>query len=171
MARVKARRCAESAVFLRDMMELEHKMEYDEVSALAGAEKKSPSKILQHRPEYSSLHILNDLDSDSISVDGVHAQTEGGAVQPNRAAPLSTSLSQSRASSCTFVPPRRYLFESPPRATRSQQATPASIAGGRDGRADEDVDYIRQLAAEEFAGLSCYALLGFYSYIYIYIYT
>jgi len=44
------------------------------------------------------------------------------------------------------VAPRKYLFESPPAARKSPH-TPGSRGVG-----DEDIDYIRQLAAEEFAG-------------------
>ena len=59
----------------------------------------------------------------------------------------------------TVVAPRKYLFESPPSA-RKQSDTPGSLnptlsltpKPGSRGVEDEDVDYIRQLAAEEFAG-------------------
>ncbi len=153
MARVKARRSAESAVFLRDM--LEYKMEYDEVSA----SRVSPSKVLQHRPDYSFHQMLQGMEmpaEDSASAGdangerdagGRNGAAEGGASPGRGPTPVSSS----------FVAPRKYLFESPPAAKRDQTATPRSDGSGA---GDADVDYIKQLAAEEFAGLSCYALLG-----------
>ena len=173
MARVKARRSAESAVFLRDM--LEYKMEYDEVSsARSGA---SASKVLQHRPDYSIQQMLQ-----GINDSGGHGNTasEGGeqdagddALAHHQGASnvgTDSALRERSAEgdvsgrrrvstpvSSSFVAPRRYLFESPPAAKRDRTATPTSE---RSGAGDADVDYIRQLAAEEFEGLSCYALLG-----------
>jgi hypothetical protein len=65
MARVKARRSAESAVFLRDM--LEYKMEYDDVG---GARASASSKVLQHRPHYSMCSVMDDLDVPPPSREG-----------------------------------------------------------------------------------------------------
>ena len=150
---VKARRSAESAVFLRDM--LEYQMEYDDV---VGARPLTSSKMLGHRPDYSmhsmihdddsTGHLYRSADSDRGRGGNDTTDTTSRRSSPFRASPLKMP---------SAVAPRKYLFESPSPAAGRLRGTPTSGGGGN---RDEDIDYIRQLAAEEFAGLSCYALLG-----------
>ena len=125
---VKARRSAESAVFLRDM--LEYKMEYDDVLT---SKDSSSTKVLQHRPDYSMHHF--DLSAEGTDT-RQHAHTQGvspGAETPfpdgwrgggMRGSSVSTSSSARRntsmaASQSSIVVPRKYHFESPPVSRRN----------------------------------------------------
>jgi hypothetical protein len=144
MARVKARRSAESAVFLRDM--LEYKIEYDDISP----SKASPasSKILPPRIDSSLLSTAHDSSAYADAAQGADGRGDAMASSPKGLARV--------VSGSPLVAPRKYLFETPTGSSAAVRWRAASACAGEDA----EVDYIRQLAAEEFAGLSCYALLG-----------
>ena len=93
MARVKARRSAESAVFLRDM--LEYKMEYDDVG---GARASASSKVLQHRPHYSMCPVMDDLDVPPSSGEGrfvpLHSTTITTPCSSNESPPPSPKTAE-----------------------------------------------------------------------------
>jgi len=126
---VKARRSAESAVFLRDM--LEYKMEYDDVLT---SKDSSSTKVLQHRPDYSMHHFdLSAEGTDTRQHAHTHSGGSPGAETPfpdgwrgggMRGSSFSTSSSAKRntsmaASHSSIVAPRKYHFESPPVSRRN----------------------------------------------------
>ena len=145
MARVKARRSAESAVFLRDM--LERRMEYDDISPSKDA---AGPKLL--RNDYSLPTAIFKGETPKLAHEDPQQQSRASAV--HRGDPL--AVPRGFEASSSTVEPRGYLFED----SEDSSATSRRRTLGDVDPEDVDVDYIRQLAAEEHAGLSAYSLFG-----------